>query len=419
MGKKRDNESVFTPVSESNRIDYMDLIRGLAIFGILIVNLRWFSLYSPDVIGRFHFPVADGIVRMLQNVLIEGKFYSIFSLLFGWGIALQISRSTKDDKSTAHFIRRRLFFMLLLGGIHLFLIWEGDIVFLYGLVGFVLLSLRHFSNRTLFISGAFLLLSPALLYFLKMNYPWLNFPSEMLSHWGEKIYQHYGWVDQDTSRTEVLRKAKSWSTVIQITLGDAPYRFAYLFFVSRLPKVLGAMLIGFVIGRTNFYSQLAKHKRMMLYLSLAGLLVFIPLNYLLMVYMQDDAAFQVMSMKGLSYSLLYALCVFPLAIVFMMVVFLLYEVRIIHCILKPVLAVGKMAFSNYLMQSVVGIFIFYGIGFGFMEQLGPLAWSILGIILFAIQIILSNIWLSYFKFGPVEWLWRSLTYKKMQPFKVQ
>ena len=85
-----------------------------------------------------------------------------------------------------------------------------------------------------------------------MNFSWLNWPSEYLTLAGEKLYQLNGWIDQDTSRTDVLKESKSIFTNIAITLGDAPYRFAYLFFVSRIPKVLGAMLIGFVIGKTNF-----------------------------------------------------------------------------------------------------------------------------------------------------------------------
>nr|WP_319400730.1 DUF418 domain-containing protein [uncultured Carboxylicivirga sp.] len=407
------------PVSGKNRIDYMDLLRGIAIFFILIANLRWFTLYTPGFDGYFVFPKIDHWVHQMQHVFIEGKFYSIFSLLFGWGIALQIKRSKKDDVSTAKFLRRRLSFMLLLGGIHLFFIWEGDIVFLYGLVGFVLVSLRNFSNRTLLITGILLVLSPVLLYVLKMNLPWFNYPSEFLTHMGEKVYQLNGWVDQDTSRTDVLRDSRSILTTIAVTLADAPYRFAYLFFVGRIPKVLGAMLIGFVIGRAEFYSTIMKHKKAMLWSSIIGLLIFVPLNYVLITYLEDSTAYYALQMKGFYYTAVYALSVFPLALVYMMIIALLNEVRIFQKLFHPVLAVGRTAFTNYIMHSLVGIVIFYGIGFGNMQQLGPLAWTIFAVILFAVQIVISNVWLKYFKFGPVEWLWRSMTYRKLQLIVVQ
>ncbi|MCW3787294.1 DUF418 domain-containing protein [Plebeiibacterium sediminum] len=408
------DKNKIVPVSAGNRIDYMDLLRGLAIFFILIANLRWFCLFTPGFNGYFVFPEMDHLVHKLQHLFIEGKFYSIFSILFGWGIALQLKKSKKDDATTAKFIRRRLSFMLLLGGIHLFLIWEGDIVFLYGLVGFVLIALRNLSNRSLLITGALLLLSPIVLYFIKMNFSWFNWPSEYLTMAGEKFYQLNGWIDQDTSRTQVLKESKSIFTNIAITLGDAPYRFAYLFFVSRIPKVLGAMVIGFVIGRSEFYSKVLKHRKKTLWVSIIGLMVFVPLNYMLITYFEDSSAYYALQVKGLYYTIVYAFSVFPLALVYMLIIALLYENSVIQKLLKPVCAVGRTAFSNYIMHSVVGIIVFYGIGLGFMQQLGPLAWTIFAVILFSLQILVSNIWLRYFKFGPVEWIWRSLTYKKLQ-----
>ena len=412
-------EKQLAPVTSRERIKYMDLLRGVAIFGILIANARWFSLYSPNVKGLFTFAEIDRWVHLFQHVFIESKFYSIFSILFGWGIAIQINRSKKDDASTAGFLRRRLWFMMLLGGIHLFFIWEGDIVFLYGLVGFVLVALRKYSNRIILTGGILLLLLPIFLYILKMIWPWVNYPSDYLYSLGEKMYQHFGWIDQDTSRTGVLSQSTSIITSIKITLADAPYRFAYLFAVSRIPKVLGAMLIGFYIGRTDLYSKIMKHKKVVFRATIAGLIVFVPLNYWLEVILKNEQAYYQHQIEGLYYTIADSLTVFPLALVYMMALALTYERRWVQKILKPVLAVGKTAFSNYVLQSLIGIIVFYGIGFGLAEQFGPLAWTIAAIIIFAFQIVISNIWLKYFRFGPLEWIWRSLTYKKLQPLKVK
>lgn len=406
----------FAPTSEDKRIGYLDVTRGLAILGILIVNLRWFSLYSPEVHGAFHFPEVDQIIWKFQDIFIEGKFYSIFSLLFGWGIALQVTRSKQDDATTSKLIRRRLFFMLLLGGFHLIFIWEGDIVFLYGLVGFVLLALRNLSNKTLLTLGILLLLSPILIYFLKMNFSWINLPSETLMHLGDKIYEYNGWINQDTSRTDALRD-NSYLTILKINLGDAAYRFAYLFFVSRFTKVLGAMLIGFVIGKTHFYAKMIAHKKIMMGTTIVGFLLFVPLNYVLFIHIKDDAGFYGLTTEGLLYTIVYALVIFPLALVYMIAFSLLYNNAWFHKILNPVVAVGRTAFSNYVFQSLIGILLFYGFGFGLMEQFGPLSWTVLGLFIFILQVIASNLWLRYFNFGPVEWIWRSLTYGKLQLLK--
>ncbi|WP_319590308.1 DUF418 domain-containing protein [uncultured Draconibacterium sp.] len=408
----------FAPINKSNRLEYLDLIRGISIFGILIVNLRWFSLYTPGFKGVFVFPEIDHVVRTLQYIFIEGKFYSMFSLLFGWGIALQIERSRKDDASTAAFIRRRLWFMLLLGGIHLFFIWEGDIVFLYGLAGFILVALRNYSNRTLLITGILLILSPILLYFLKMHFSWINWPSDILYEAGEKVYQMQGLIDQDTSRTPVLRETKNIFSIIGITWADAPYRFAYLFFVSRIPKVLGTMLIGFVIARTDFYQKAMLHRKKLVQILIAGLLIFVPLNVVLFLLVKNEEAYYALQPQGLYYTAFYSFTVFPLALVYMIGLALAFKKPWINKLLRPVLPVGRTAFSNYVGQSLIGIILFYGIGFGWAEQFGPLAWTILAVIIFTVQVIFSGLWLKYFRFGLLEWIWRSFTYGKIQPILV-
>lgn len=396
------------PLKDQNRISYLDFIRGIAILGILIVNLRWFSLYHNDLKSPWLFPKLDSLTVWLQHVFIEGKFYSIFSILFGWGMALQLKR-LKD----VAILQRRLTFLVLFGGLHMLLLWEGDIVMLYGLLGFVLVALRSLSPKKLLLIGVALLLSPVLLYTLKMQWDWMRFPSDYLYSIGVKIYEYFGWVDQDTSRTAVIRNATSPITLWKINLGDAAYRFGYLFEVSRASKVLGAMLIGVVIGKTDCYQRLLQNRKLCKQFVGIGALFFLPLNIWLASLIGVAASW---SFEGLLFSFVFAVAVFPMALVYMLTFALWFE-RIQHYkITLYVLAVGKMAFSNYILQSIFGIVIFYGIGFGAMESLGPLSWSVLGIVLFAFQMVYSKLWLQYFRFGPLEWLWRSLTYGKRQTF---
>ena len=179
--------TTLTPVQAKEREIFMDVLRGFAILGIFIANLgSGFSWYNEDAHLQGPFLVSgDHTMTFLHHMFIEGKFYSIFSLLFGWGIALQIKRGLAQGFDSAPTIRRRLMFMLLLGFIHL-MIWPGDIVFFYALLGFVLLPLRKFSNKTLLITGVVLILSPILLYWLKMMFPVLNYPANLLNETGMK-----------------------------------------------------------------------------------------------------------------------------------------------------------------------------------------------------------------------------------------
>jgi uncharacterized protein len=170
--------TTLAPVPSKEREVFMDVLRGFAILGIFIANLgSGFSWYREEAHMNGPFLESwDPDMLFLHHMFIEGKFYSIFSLLFGWGIALQIRRGIASGINPLPLLRRRLAFMLILGFVHL-MIWPGDIVFFYGLLGFVLLPLRHFSNKTLLIVGGILLLSPILLYWSKMNWPVLNYPS--------------------------------------------------------------------------------------------------------------------------------------------------------------------------------------------------------------------------------------------------
>lgn len=150
-----------------------------------------------------------------------------------------------------------------------------------------------------------------------------------------------------------------------------------------------------------------------------GLVFFVTLNVVLFLFIKNEEAFYALQPEGLLYTAFYAFTIFPLAIVYMIGLALAFEKPWIHKLLKPVLPVGRTAFSNYVGQSLIGIILFYGIGFGWAQQLGPLAWTILAVIIFTVEIIASSVWLKYFRFGPLEWIWRSFTYAEIQPIRVK
>lgn len=408
----------FSPVQTNEREIFMDVLRGFAILGIFIANLNGFSWYNEQAkaVGPYLLPNWDHKMSFLHHMLIEGKFYSIFSLLFGWGIALQFKRAEAKGINALPTVRRRLLFMLLLGAVHL-LIWPGDIVFFYALLGFLLLPLRKFSNTTLLITGSILILSPILLYWLKMTWPVLNYPAELMLKTGIKVD---GILLDVKSEEEFLNMMKhgSWFDQLKANISGFFFRYNRLFFVSRVPKVLGVFLIGYVIGRSDFYKNIGQHKKLLYWIIGTGLVIGLPANYCLAHYMSwYNADYYTLKTKGLYQTIAYAFGVVPLAMTYVGLFMLSFQSAAGKKILSVLAPVGKMAFSNYIMHSLIGNYVFLGAGLGYIGQVGPVYYTLFGICVFIIQIVLSTIWLHYFNYGPIEWLWRSATYKKWQSFR--
>lgn len=406
------------PVQAAEREKFMDCLRGFAILGILIANMDGFSWYGEEdgVTSPWLLPKADHTMSFMHHMLIEGKFYSIFSLLFGWGIALQVKRGIASGANYMPTIRRRLFFMLLLGFIHL-MIWPGDIVFFYALLSFILLPLRKFSNKTLLILGGLLVLSPILLYWLKMTWPVLNYPSDQMLKWGIQVGGAVSNIHSEEEFFNMMHNG-SWWDQIKLNVSGAFFRYNYLFFVSRIPKVLGMFLIGYVIGRSDFYRNLALNKKTVYWIIGLGLAIGLPANYIMADYMSNgQGEYWQLKTKGLYETIAYALGVAPLALAYVGMLMLAFQSVIGKKIFSVFAPVGKMAFSNYIMHSLVGSFIFLGPGLDYMGKVGPVYFTILALIIFTAQIIISGIWLRYFNYGPVEWLWRSATYGKWQQMR--
>lgn len=410
-----------SPVKTAEREIFMDVLRGFAILGIFIANLgTGFSWYkeSASLTGPMLLPGWDHKMNYLHHMFIEGKFYSIFSLLFGWGIALQVKRGINKGTDALPTIKRRLVFMLLLGACHL-LIWPGDIVFFYAMLGFLLLPFRKFSNKTLLITGGVLILLPILLYAAKMHWPWLNAPAGLLYETGGKVdYLLTGNRTEEDFHNLLLHG--NWWDILKACIAGFFFRYGYLFFVSRIPKVLGMFLIGYVIGRTDFYKNILQHKKILYYTIGIGLLLGLPANYYLAYYMSwHEADYFALKPNGFYQTVVYALGVVPLALAYVAIFMLSFQTAAGKRILSVLAPVGKMAFSNYILQTLIGNFVFLGAGLGYMEKVGPVYFTLFGIIVFIFQIILSTAWLKYFNYGPLEWLWRSATYKKWQPMRKQ
>lgn len=408
-----------SPVTSTEREIFMDVLRGFAILGIFIANLgSGFSGFREEagLTGPYLLGDWDHKMAFLHRMFIEGKFYSIFSLLFGWGLAMQFIRGEQRGINTVPTVRRRLMFMLLLGAIHL-MIWPGDIVFFYALLAFVFLPFRKMSDKKMLATGLILVLSPILLYAAKAQWPWLNAPSGFLFQTGQEIDKKILGISSEAEYHAFVKTA-GWWDLLKGNVAGFFYRYGYLFFVSRIPKVLGLFFIGYGLGRSGFYQNITKHKNTLYWILGAGLLIGLPANFYLaryITYYMND--YWNLKRNGFYQTLAYALGVAPLAMAYVSLLMLSFQSGLGNRILLLLAPVGKMAFTNYIMQSLIGHFVFLNAGLGFYGKVGPVYFTLFGIMIFILQIILSTIWLRYFHYGPVEWLWRSATYKKWQRMK--
>lgn len=409
--------TTFTPIHTSERITIMDALRGIAILGIFIANLgAGFSFYDSSLnnVGPY-FHKLDHTFRFWEHVLIEGKFYSIFSLLFGWGMALQLKRSEINGLTPVKFMRRRLGFMFLLGLAHLLLLWTGDIVAFYALLGFVFLWMRKWSDRKLFITAIVMLCLPVLIYALRMKWNVLLAPAGLLFDTGTKVDSA---LTGSKSFDEFLINLKTGNYFFQLKslVAGVFYRFGDLIFQSRPLKVLGMFILGYLLGRNDRYKTILANKQLLLLITGGGLLIGLPANYQLSKLMETGLYYQ-LKIEGVYQSIAYALGVAPLALAYVALFFLFAQTAIGKKVVGILQPVGKMAFTNYISHSIIGTIVFYGAGFGLVREVGPVYYTSLALLVFIAQVILSTIWLRYFNYGPIEWLWRSATYKKWQPFR--
>jgi uncharacterized protein len=410
-------QQAFVPVQVNERISIMDSLRGIAILGIFIANLgSGFSFYDASLnnSGPF-FHSLDKTFQFWQHVFIEGKFYSIFSLLFGWGMAIQLKRSEVKGLTPVKFMRRRLGFMFLLGLAHLLLLWTGDIVAFYALVGFVFLWVRKWNDRKLFITAVVMLCLPVLIYFLRMKWNVLAAPAGIMYMTGEKVDSV---LTGFKSFDEFLINLKTGNYFFQLKslVAGVFYRFGDLLFQSRALKVLGMFTLGYLLGRNDRYKQLIANSKLLWMIAVVGLLIGLPANYQLSKLMETGLYYQ-LKIEGFYQSIAYALGVGPLALAYVALFFLFAQTAFgkkVTAVLQPV---GKMAFTNYITHSIIGTLVFYGAGLGLVREVGPVYYTLLAFLVFIGQIILSTLWLKYFNYGPIEWLWRSATYKKWQPLK--
>jgi uncharacterized protein len=399
------------PVGRRERIDLLDALRGLAILGILLGNVAVFSgLLLADLAGGAagfaHGPV-DRVTEFLVHLLVEGKFYGTFSLLFGVGFGLQLARSDALGRPFASFFRRRMGFLLLFGVVHA-LLWAGDILWLYALVGLALIPFGRCRERTLLVWIVALLAAPVVLYGLLAL---LVAASGAAPGGGDSGLQEM------FAATLVAFDSGGPRDVFDANLRFLLFgRLPQLVVTGRPFNVLAMFLVGFCLARRRARDGSPEHRVFLRRLFLIGAGVGPLANLVLAALMHAGVYFDFRA-AGFLQSVAYQVGVPSLCLFYVAGFALLFQSAPWRRRLMLLAPVGRSALSNYILQSVVCILVFYGIGLGAMGELGATAATALVFVIYPLQIVVSRWWLARFRFGPLEWVWRSATYGRAQPLR--
>ena len=376
------------PVRPSDRINSIDALRGIALFGVLAINVV--TIFRVSIFERFlfHQPTGSPIDSAVQTILmlaVDLKALALFSLLFGAGLAIQFERLANSGRRTALLVRR-LAVLLAFGLIHLCLIWNGDILTEYALAGLIVLP-SLFGPRWLLAVAALASLG---LYLAMQAFPPPGlFPSTaamtldiMEAH---RIYPTGGFLDVLAFR---LREIPLFAPL-----------HAYIF-----PRTIGLFLLGAFAWRTGILRNPSHH----LLFSIAAACICLGAALIL----SEAGGFIRVGRIG---ALAEPLGIILLALGYGAAIIGIANLDSGKRLLGWAAPLGRMAFTSYLAQSVIFGWIFYGYGLGLFGRLGPAAALAIGIVVYVAQVLFSKWWLLRYRYGPVEWLWRTLMYGVRQP----
>lgn len=403
---------MLTPTSPDDRIEVIDTLRGFAIFGILIVNMQVFSGsgYEQDVFtGKLDQLMFWGI-----EVFAEGKFLSLFSFLFGVGFALQLGNAIKKRSNFKTKYVRRLLVLFIIGIIHgVFVAWV-DTLTAYSIEGLLLLLIRFLPKNAIKLLVTICLLTP-LIYDL----------SDRLINWkqvsGNNVVQTESITKSEFVVTREyqleLYKDGTYRELVMMRVDYWSHIFTSIsWYISLIGHEFVMFLIGYYVERMGFFRNLQKYivqlRRLLPWLFVSGLTI-----TLTSLYSENILYFfSEITIKPVS-ALLLSIGAKTMMASYLFLIIILSDFDIWKKCFTWYAKVGRMSLTNYLLQSIICSFIFYQYGLGLYLKLGPSIGFLLTILIFILQIIFSNWWFKWARFGPFEWVWRSITYGKLQPFR--
>ena len=398
------------PVAQGARIDSLDVLRGFALLGILVMNVQLFAMpdaayFNPTAYGDLD--GANFYVWLGSRLLADQKFMTIFSMLFGAGIVLMTTRAeARGGGRSVHY--RRMGWLAIIGLLHAHLLWAGDILFLYGVCGMLVYPLRHYPARRLIVVGVGTLAVSSVIYLVTgASLPY--WPEEarhgfVVSTWqpteagidAQLAAYRGGWLDQLPTRSST---ALMFETLVILIWGGW--------------RAGGLMLIGMALFKLEVFSA-RRSRRFYGTLIASALLLGIPVQAY-GVSLDFAGGWGVASFFQLRQFNYWPSILVSLG--YVGVVMLVCQTKALRAVTRPFAAVGQMALTNYLLHTVICTTIFYGHGFGYYGSVDRLGQFGIVVGVWVVQLIASPLWLRRYRFGPAEWMWRSLTYGTRPPLR--
>lgn len=380
------------PTQLQERVIAIDMMRGFSLLGIFIVNMLAFhSPYYYINPYTLYTDLSDKDTFQWIDIVLQGSVYPLFSMLFGYGLMMQFMKSQERGVSFLSIGLRRLSILLVIGILHAFLVWSGDILITYALSGFIVIWLLRLSSTWLLVIALPLYLLPNL---------GLAFVSYLIAQSGQEFYAGY----QEIESSVQAFAAGSWGDIFSQRAADWSYaniQSGSLFLVGI--TIFPYMLIGAAAAKAKLIERTSEKKVFWTVITVLTLTVGYSIKVLPFTSRADFYTMYVQDIFG-----------GPLvAIGYAGLLALLCQLTVFRKLFTPVAKVGRMSMTTYLTQSVIATTIFYSYGFGLYGDIDLWTGTMLAVGIFIIQLIFAEIWFIKFKQGPVEMIWKKATYGKL------
>ena len=400
-----------SPVAETERLEAIDLLRGVAVLGILLVNMQWFAMPNAAAVNPYALgqpSQTDLTIWSAIELFAESKFITVFSLLFGAGVVLMTGRLEGRGVSPGRLHYRRMAWLLVFGLVHAYVLWHGDILVLYAVCGMLIYPLRRLSVRTLAALGI-VAMAVGTLSSLAGQLSWPSWSDEARLEW-----LNYWQPSTSAIAAETAAFKGGW-------LAQEPWRagFAAEFHIQDmlffdLWHVGGLMLIGMALLKSDVFTG-RRTRRQYAVQAVLCLACGLPI-----------VAWGLYQFRALNWRLPDSLFIIPLwnywgsalvALGYIGLLLTIWKAGAIRGVTSRFASVGRTAFSCYILETVICTTIFYGHGLGLFGTVDRLQQLLLTIAIWIVLLVLAPVWLRRFRYGPLEWLWRSLTYGHGVPMR--
>lgn len=398
------------PTRPGERIRSLDLLRGFALLGILIINIQVFSMISAAYVNPTAYGDLSGVngwVYVLSHVLADQKFMTLFTILYGAGIVLMTSRAEARGTSSAGIHYRRTLILLGIGLLHAYLLWAGDVLVSYALCALAVFPFRKLAPKTLLALGlCSVLIASAIFLFtgLSLGYIPPDGIAEMMDNWKPSA---------ELVQEEVTAYRSGWLKQMEERVDTALFLQTKGFLLWGLWRAGGLMLVGMALFKWGVLTA-ARSSRFYFGLAAAGLTLGWTLSSYGLVHNFARNWSLDCQFIGSQYNYWGSILV---SLGYLSLVMLICKSDLRGPLSQSVSAVGHTALSNYLLQTVICTTLFYGHGFGLFGSVERTLQVGIVLAVWIVQLIASSWWVKRFRYGPVEWVWRSLTYGQIQPIR--